>query len=131
MSEPEKTAAQRIASLTLDGDMWIDDEGVAWTSRESFVGIALLGFCGCGAEDEALEFVLEALEAFGDRENGYKRIRAMVPDNGMGAFVLYQFDHHGLIEHGSTVRASWLTDDGKAVLAFLREWKVRDGETST
>ena len=121
--QTEKSAAERIASLRLEEDMWIDDEGVAWTSRQSFVGIALLGFCGCGAEDDALDFVLEALECFEDRENGYGRIHALVPRNGMGAFVLYQFDHLGLIEHGSTVRGSWLTDDGRAVLAFLREKK--------
>lgn len=113
------SAAEQIASLQPDGDMWLDDQGTSWTSPTAFVAIKLLGFCGCGAEDEALDFVLEALEAFGD----HRHIHELLPDNGLGAFVLYQFDHLGLIEHGTTVRASWLTDDGEAILAFLRERK--------
>jgi hypothetical protein len=35
---------------------------------------------------------------------------------------VYVIDHCKLIEHGSSVHGSWLTQDGKDALAFLEQY---------
>ena len=79
-------------------------------------------FCGCGCPEEAISFLLELLELcplYDNREPFEK----LIPNEGLQYLTLYTLDHFDLIEHGTSVRGSWLTDKGKAILELLRNEK--------
>jgi hypothetical protein len=75
--------------------------------------------CGCGT-DAHLECVLELLvEAETHSEKGFYRDRWFE----WGAKVLDKWE---LLEHGSEIGFAWLTDDGRLVLEYLREFGTDD-----
>lgn len=48
------------------------------------------------------------------------RLDAILGDGMLGLSYLYTLDSHGLLEHGSSIGGSWLTDEGERVLALLQ-----------
>jgi hypothetical protein len=83
-------------------------------------------FCGCGDPRAAIQAIKGILELFNRDERGWdwKEIEAWMktmPD-GIGYIVLYMLTEAQLMEHGGGVDGSWLTDEGKLVLKFLREF---------
>lgn len=78
------------------------------------------GICGCGRPDEALRFLFEILKLAPFYENSnWEKVKALIPNEGMCWFSLYQLDHLGLIKHGNSVADGWLTEKGQAVLDKL------------
>jgi hypothetical protein len=83
-----------------------------------------LGLCGCGtgSEYDVVLFLLERSEKA--MEKGSPSFYDPAPDAAapwveFGAKVL---DARGLLEHGTGIGCAWLTDEGKALLSFLREF---------
>ncbi len=78
--------------------------------------------CGCGSVDKygILLAMLERAEAKGDKGSFYEPWQ----DIGGGGveFIAHVMDGWGLLEHGTSIGNSWLTDDGKALLEFLRKF---------
>ena len=115
-----------------------DDEGVHHDGIAGWCG-SFLGLCGCGCPEEALDTALGVLSAVEARteawrakdkatdEMAYEQLKRLVPFDGeyagLGYAFMYLLDSKGLLEHGSSIGGSWLTDDGKEFLARLREWK--------
>jgi len=101
---------------------------------------SMLGFCGCGAPEQALIFTRDAIKllvldlaALRDEmpeqwdndlwQTKYKpwheRVRKLFPTTGAEYFFLYWLDAGGLAEHGSNVSGCWLTDIGHALYEDL------------
>lgn len=84
-------------------------------------------FCGCGCPASAAELVRDLLVAFDrsgcEREEWaakWQQALDLLPDDRVRYLVLYTLDSRGLLEHGTSVDGSWLTDEGHRVLAALR-----------
>lgn len=81
-----------------------------------------LGWCGCGEPPEILQLVKDVLLAF-QIENWKDRCdkvnELLGDDTDLGYVLLYSLDHVNLIEHGSNVWNSWLSDYGKEILNCL------------
>lgn len=80
-----------------------------------------LDLCGCGSGRtwEIVLFLLEKAEDhdkngsfYDDQENGFPWVE-------FGAHVL---DSAGLLEHGTGIGWAWLTEEGRLLLRFLREF---------
>jgi hypothetical protein len=86
--------------------------------------IEKLDLCACGS-DAHWECVLELLsEAENHTGDGFYRDKWFE----FGAKVL---DSWGLTEHGTGIGWAWLTDDGKLLLEFLRDFGVEDHDWNT
>lgn len=85
--------------------------------------------CGCGSPEDASKALLDVLDTYAvDGPDGYKRAWSLEqwPSEGHHWLFLYLLDSTGLLEHGSTVRCSWLTPLGEGVREALRR-EAEDG----
>jgi hypothetical protein len=92
--------------------------------REAKVFLEKVKLCGCGTSNWPI--LLHLLEIAEDHEkNGlfYDPPEAPIRWLEFGAKVL---DDWGLVEHGTGVGSAWLTEEGTALLAWLRRWGVDD-----
>lgn len=93
---------------------------------------ANLPTCGCGAPDDTCEFIYKVLCGFADG-SPYDTLKKILPgvysgsdslekgaDNYAEWFLLYRLDQIGLLEHGGSIRGSWLTDKGKELVAAMK-----------
>jgi hypothetical protein len=109
-----------------------------------------LRFCGCGDPESVYDLVRDLLglferksEELGKIEPGastwsgaYDEVQAIsqqIADRiggGDGVYyaVLYLIDGAGLLEHGTSIRTSWLTAKGKHYLSLMRLHDYRDME---
>jgi hypothetical protein len=92
------------------------------TIRDECLGKLGLCDCGTGSEYDVVLFLLERSEKA--LEKGLPGFYDPAPDAAapwveFGAKVL---DAAGLLEHGTGIGCAWLTDEGKALLSFLREF---------
>lgn len=71
--------------------------------------------CGCGDPEAVWAWVLAYLRGMDGRVDAWK------PETGPDYLAAYLLDDLGLTEHGTTIRASWLTPLGRQTLAFLEE----------
>lgn len=91
-----------------------------------------LKFCNCGNPEEGYAALRDTLaaydndEAVGGWEGRCERTDKWWKERGDGYahLLLYFIDTAGLLEHGGSVGGSWLSEEGKLVLAFLRQWGV-------
>lgn len=80
--------------------------------------LSRIGFCGCGSDRkwQTMRLLLENAESharpFYDEAEGEL----------FWEFSANCLDSFGLIEHGTSIGYAWLTDEGEALLAFLREF---------
>ncbi len=97
-----------------------------------------LEFCGCGCSAQAYSALLEALQVHdggkGRPQTWEQRCTASRewarrlcgdvegPGPGYDYLILYFLDAANLIWHGSNVTGCWLSDRGKAVVAFLEAY---------
>ena len=75
-----------------------------------------IGFCGCGDDDNKWGLLKQLLER-------PMRLDEPLGDIPAGAveFMGHAIDGWGLIEHGTVLSRSWLTEDGKTLLAWLNK----------
>lgn len=71
--------------------------------------LAVLDFCGCGNAEEVGAYLLETLEMC-DRQEWPPY------EDGHRMLALYVLDAADLLEHGTTIRCSWLTEKGREIL---------------
>lgn len=115
---------------------YLEDHNCSGVTEEVGELFHELGFCGCGCPDEAFELLRQVLAAFSEKidwdapdakeryKDWAKRFRDLLPvdDNpGLAYSYLYWMDSKNLIEHGSGILSSWLTEDGRRVLAILND----------
>src|SRR5687767_11617207 len=88
------------------------------------------GLCGCSELDEVLTAIVKILEWHEDKkEVKYSELYW----EGAGVFYLLagRLDDLALAEHGTSIRYPWLTDDGKRLLAALREYSAEQIEAAS
>lgn len=83
--------------------------------------------CGCGNPEAGMALILELLQAAPFHSNR-ERLLELLPDLGTRMVVLGALDEHDLIEHGTSIEGSWLTERGKQVLAVLEPHEASDFE---
>ena len=118
----------------------LSDYAVEGSSSEDATSLlqSQLGFCVCGAPEDSLRYILRGLELIeeGSRDVAEDRAaheawlsahfdRRMEHFGTYGAeyFFYYWCDKADLSNHGGSV-PGWLTDEGKNLLALLREWSA-------
>jgi hypothetical protein len=83
-----------------------------------------INLCGCGSGTnfEVLLAMLERAESHEGKvsKSFYDSLGDICP-RGV-EFIAHVVDGWSLIDHGSGIGWAWLTDDGKAVLEFLRKF---------
>jgi len=96
---------------------YLDEQGTTYFTEKDFLG-SLLGFgCMCGNPDAVFDYVRDILRCVRDKD--YDKQEVLAGSEGAMYFTLYHLDELGLIEHGTSVRYSWLTDEGKELLEDL------------
>ena len=88
-------------------------------------------FCGC-MEDDVVKDFRAMLNIMNSKENGYcwyEDLMAELKLDEKYIYVLLQIATNAdLIEHGSAIRGSWLTDAGKQYLTqpveYTEEWDL-------
>lgn len=83
----------------------------------------VLEFCGC-MDETIIDDIVDTLKCFKKEPNDcyYTDISSKLHlTTKYIELILCILDEKGLIEHGTAVRASWLTDYGKRILNELRE----------
>lgn len=97
-----------------------DQEGCFWESKEDYLCIGVLPSCGCGNPSSIGKYVREMIQKHvyqGNKDysvwknNNYEDLPTM--------FFLSWADREGYLEHGTTIRCSWLSDKGKELLNDL------------
>jgi hypothetical protein len=116
-------------------DFGYEDEKCAY--YEDAFGLlqcGILGFCGCGAGEENLLYVLRGLELIDEKgpasheewriwwDGHNARVKEHFKTSEAQYFFFYWCDKEDFTEHGGSV-PGWLTDKGHNVLAMLREWR--------
>lgn len=97
---------------------WKDQSGCSWSSPTSWFFIDILGGCGCGLT-ESEERAVALLENFAAEHADRKDFKWDV-----GYEILaHWFDSHNLIEHGSGITGSWLTDKGREIYEVIQSTK--------
>lgn len=98
-------------------------DGAMYDSPEMYFWTGVLGGCGCGTSDELAEMAYKLLEHFGTPHE--ERTFQFYKDDDHLAYeaIAHWIDHKELIEHGSSVYGSWLSEKGKELLAVLKKAK--------
>jgi hypothetical protein len=113
---------EAIHSLTRIGNYglynYIDQDGVAWSSPQEWFFIDILGGCGCGRSATFATEAVDLLRYFGDAAQKPKKL------DERSELLAHWFDSRDLIEHGTVIGGSWLTEKGKQVLAALDGAKI-------
>lgn len=104
----------RLNKIRFDGLWWFDDNDIAYSTKLSCLQNGYLGLCSCGNPDEITMYVISMLERLENRSCGeYEDMPYM--------FFVSWANEQGYAEHGTAIKNSWLTDDGKQLLDMLRE----------
>lgn len=104
-----------IEKLKHDGSYYTDEAGCSWDTKSDYLESSELHFCGCGRPKEALRLVRDILHLLDNRKRS--EVDKLLPTEGIYYFVLYQLNHMGFTEHGTSIGSSWLTARGKELLA--------------
>lgn len=100
---------------------------------------ALLGLCGCGRPDDVLRLFLRSLNRMDSNrperptyqeelKENFPSFQSPLNEDLVWAHI-YQLDHLGLTEHGSSAWCGWLTDKGVFVRDKLATYlEARDGK---
>lgn len=118
---------------------YIDAEGCHHDDAESFLQCHVLGFCGCGAPQDALEYVRGALRHTANLKLVHENVSTHRKGDAWSVawdawdkagkalmgnadwFTRYWMDKERLTEHGSSVGGAWLTEKGSQLLDDLDE----------
>ena len=110
-----------------DPDNQIENGLTVLDCIDNFIYYSILRFCGCGIREEAKKVILTALESCSraEEDDGLeyreKVLGSCVYDNPMWMFVYYTLDSYRLIDHGTSIAHSWLTELGEMYLWVLRK----------
>jgi hypothetical protein len=100
---------------------YIDEEGTSWRSRADYLYIKVLPSCGCGDPASIGRYVKDMLlrhvkQTGSDDTSCWKHTNY---DDLPVMFFLSWADREGYIEHGTTIRCSWMTPKGDELLRDL------------
>ena len=97
----------------------LDDDGsFLYNPLEDLPG-EILGICGCGKPDVALDIYKRALE-WAEKSVGSRSTNPFEDNEELSVIMLYTLAEKDFTEHGSSVYGSRLTEKGKILLKVLR-----------
>lgn len=99
---------------------YIDQDGVSHDMPETWLW-SILGGCGCGSSDHLSDRAWEVLSHFGEEIK--ERDFNFIYDNELNETLAHWLDSFELIEHGSGIAGSWLTEKGKEVYQSITKLK--------
>jgi len=112
---------EKLTGNEMDG--FEDETGCHWDTKADYLFTGVLPSCGCGDPSDIGKYVrdmfLKHVKQTGGEDYScwdntkYEDLPVM--------FFLSWADRAGYIEHGSTVRCSWMTDKGNELLDDLNE----------
>ena len=100
-----------------DENDYIDQDGTSWNSPEDWLWIGILGGCGCGNSYELSELVLKVLELFATE---HEKREFSVYDDLKYEIIAHWLDSKDLIEHGTSINGSWLTEKGESIYNVIK-----------
>lgn len=114
----------------------LDDEYVLIDQLLDLFAYDILGLCGCGTPKDTWNMIRIVLNALNDKHEDkctYDEYQLRLKDElhinpsediqyGLYQFVLYILNDKKILEHGSSVGGSFLTDLGKKYLTVLNIW---------
>ena len=104
--------------LRFDGEYYLDQDDVSWSSVESWFFCDILGGCGCGTSEDLATKAIGLLIDLAAPERDYNAFAIKYNDQ-FWELLMHWFDHAGLVEHGTSIFGSWLTDKGQAIHKIL------------
>lgn len=108
-----------IKDLREENGIWIDRDEFGFKSKSEYVFTKLLPSCGCGnprsISRSIAEYVLGMLKTYTPKAGEDPLIAAQYEDLPV-MFFLSWADREGYIEHGTTIRCSWLTKKGEELI---------------
>ena len=102
--------------------------------KEGLQAIHSLNICCCGNPSDAYDALLETLKVHNAPEEQTMEERKTIRENwnkklgNYNLLVLYFIATAELTMHGGSVGGCWLSQKGKAVVAFLEEWGTEPDE---
>lgn len=87
---------------------YIDKEGYHYDSAQELLQSYLLNICSCGRPIDNYNFCIDVL-------SNIININSVIKDKSWEAtiFLINDLNKQELLEHGSSIGSSWLTDEGK------------------
>lgn len=94
---------------------FLDEEGTFWETRGLYMYTKVLPSCGCGDPSALGKYVFDMLSKHANQDGWSETKYGDMPV----MFFLAWADREKYIEHGTTIRCSWLTEKGKELLKDL------------
>jgi hypothetical protein len=102
-----------IEKLVFDpDDGFYDEQGAVWASQEAYLKQGVLPLCDCGDTDSLLGYIVEMFRLHVGQETWANTHHEDLPT----MFFLSWATNQDYIEHGATIRCSWLTPKGEELL---------------
>lgn len=102
---------------------WLGPDGCHYESDAELLAIGVFNLCGCSDEYESFKVIRDTLTHFNEwrEKNTYWNDLVKTVFNGVegAAYLVCGLIDDKFIEHGTAIRGSWLTDEGKALLVDL------------
>lgn len=84
-----------------------------------------LPICGCDDPDAAVVLIRQILERHAG-DDWPRDLDDLLPDGPIRHIVLAALTNAQLLEHGGTIMGSWLTEEGKRLLASMQTFDPSD-----
>lgn len=95
---------------------WEKELDCHYESPADFLWFYVLNGCGCGSSSDFKEEAWKLFEDFAlDREEKWN-----LYENPLRELLGHWLDSKDLIEHGTSIRGSWLNDEGKKLYETLK-----------
>lgn len=94
-------------------------DGCHYDTPEEYLWTGVLGGCGCGSSDYFAELSYKLLKEFSLSGADWDKRTLKVYDNEALEIIAHWMDAKGLIEHGTSIGGSWLTEKGKELLDLI------------
>jgi len=92
-------------------------------SNKEFLWIYVLGGCGCGSPEKIENKLWEVFENFALSLDDWDKRDSDVYEQLDKEILAHWLDSKGLIEHGSSIGGSWLSETGKELYKMFKESK--------
>ena len=94
-----------------------------YDSVEDYIWVSVLGGCGCGYSEHYGELAVKLIKYFGTEH--MKRDYSFWKESEFETELMaHWLDSKELLEHGTSVGGSWLSDDGKELLKIIEATEV-------
>lgn len=95
---------------------YVDQDGISFNSPANWLFTGIMGGCGCGSSDDIADKAVAVLEFF-SREIGSRDWNFI---DGENEILAHWLDSKDLLEHGSSIGGSWLSQKGEQVLKAIK-----------